>query len=123
MGLLESAMYAPFQTFGGEALYPSIQAKAAKLGFGIVGNHPFLDGNKRTGAHVMLIFFSRCNNLRQAWTKQLLVCSPHIANARVENLSHFYIWLRYLHRFRPHSHLLALPWFLPMHVLRHPTVH
>ena len=72
MGLLESAMYAPFQTFGGEALYPSVQAKAAKLGLGIVGNHPFLDGNKRTGAHVMLIFLA-LNGIELEYTQEELI--------------------------------------------------
>lgn len=48
-GLLESALAAPFQTFGGESVYPSLQAKAAQLGFGLVCNHPFVDGNKRIG--------------------------------------------------------------------------
>ena len=54
-GLLESAL-APFQTFGGEPVYPSMQSKAAQLGFGLIRNHPFVDGNKRVGAHVMLVF-------------------------------------------------------------------
>ena len=58
LGLLESALAAPFQTFGGEDLYPSLQAKAAQLGFGIAANHAFRDGNKRTGAHVMLVFLA-----------------------------------------------------------------
>lgn len=57
-GLLESALAAPFQTFDGEQAYPSLQAKAARLGFGLVSNHPFVDGNKRTGAHVMLVFLA-----------------------------------------------------------------
>lgn len=57
-GLLESALAAPFQTFDGEPAYPSLQAKAAQLGFGLVSNHPFVDGNKRTGAHVMLVFLA-----------------------------------------------------------------
>ena len=57
-GLLESALNAPFATFGGQYLYPSIQAKAAQLGFGLVCNHPFVDGNKRIGAHVMLVFLA-----------------------------------------------------------------
>ena len=46
-GMLESAMNAPFQTFGGEDLFPTIYQKAARLGFGLASNHPFLDGNKR----------------------------------------------------------------------------
>lgn len=55
-GLLESALAAPFQTFGGEPVYPSVQSKAAQLGFGLIRNHPFVDGNKRIGAHVLLVF-------------------------------------------------------------------
>ena len=54
--LLESALAAPFQTFDGDDLYPSIYQKAARLGFGIVKNHAFIDGNKRTAADAMLVF-------------------------------------------------------------------
>ena len=54
--MLDSALSAPFQTFGGEDAYPSLQQKAARLCFGLVKNHPFVDGNKRIGAHVMLVF-------------------------------------------------------------------
>ena len=54
--LLESAIEAPFQSFGGEDLYPTVQAKAARLGYGLIKNHCMLDGNKRTGAHAMLVF-------------------------------------------------------------------
>ena len=57
-GLLDSALCAPFQSFDGIDAFPSIQQKAARLGFGLVKNHPFVDGNKRIGAHVMLIFLA-----------------------------------------------------------------
>lgn len=50
---LESALARPFQTFGGEDLYPSILEKAAAIGESIIVNHPFLDGNKRTGYILM----------------------------------------------------------------------
>lgn len=56
--LLESAIFAPFQTFGGQDLYPSIIEKAARLCYGIVKNHPFVDGNKRVGTHAMLTFLA-----------------------------------------------------------------
>jgi death on curing protein len=49
MGLLESAIAQPRMTFSGENLYPSLLDKAAALGFSIIMNHPFVDGNKRTG--------------------------------------------------------------------------
>ena len=57
-GLLDSALNAPFQSFGGIETYPSIQQKAARLGFGLVKNHAFVDGNKRIGAHAMLVFLA-----------------------------------------------------------------
>ncbi len=55
-GLLQSALNAPFQTFGGKEVYPSLLSKAAAMCRSIISNHPFVDGNKRTGIHVMLIF-------------------------------------------------------------------
>lgn len=55
-GLLDSALNAPFQTFDGEYIYKTIKAKAAKLGYFLVKNHPFIDGNKRTGILVMITF-------------------------------------------------------------------
>ena len=57
-GMLESALAAPFQTFDGQELFPSIYQKAARLGFGLASNHAFIDGNKRIGAHVMLVFLA-----------------------------------------------------------------
>lgn len=55
-GLLDSALNAPSQTFDGEYIYRTIKAKAAKLGYFLVKNHPFIDGNKRIGILVMIIF-------------------------------------------------------------------
>ena len=57
-GMLESALMNPYQSFGGIELYPSIQAKAAQLCFGIVKDHPMIDGNKRLGTHVMLVLLA-----------------------------------------------------------------
>ena len=57
-GMLESAISNPFQSFGGEELYPSIQAKAAQLCYGLVKNHPMIDGNKRIGTHAMFVFLT-----------------------------------------------------------------
>ena len=55
-GLLDSALNLPFQSFDGEDIYKTIQAKAARLGFSLINNHPFVDGNKRIGILVMLVF-------------------------------------------------------------------
>ena len=46
--LLDSALNAAFQTFKGKELYPSLEEKGARLGFNLVSNHAFIDGNKRT---------------------------------------------------------------------------
>ena len=70
-GLLQSALEAPFQSFGGEDVYPSVQQKAARLGYGLIKNHPFLDGNKRIGTHVMLVFLW-INGVELDYTQQEL---------------------------------------------------
>ena len=52
-GLLESAVYRPQASFGGQDLYPDLFSKAAALGHSIISNHPFVDGNKRIGFEAM----------------------------------------------------------------------
>lgn len=54
--LLESAIENIYATFDGVELYPSKEAKAARLGFSLISNHAFVDGNKRIGIYVMLSF-------------------------------------------------------------------
>ena len=71
-GLLDSALESPFQSFGGEELYPSIQAKAARLCYGLVKNHAMIDGNKRIGAHTMLVFLE-VNGYGLKYTQKELV--------------------------------------------------
>jgi len=56
LGGLESALAQPRMAFGGQELYPSLAEKAAALGFSLVCNHPFLDGNKRAGHAAMETF-------------------------------------------------------------------
>jgi len=53
---LESAIALPRQTFGGADLYPSLEEKAAILGFALIQGHPFVDGNKRVGHAAMETF-------------------------------------------------------------------
>jgi death-on-curing protein len=55
-GALEAAIARPQMTFGGEDLYPEIADKAAALMHSLVMNHPFVDGNKRAGAHACILF-------------------------------------------------------------------
>lgn len=70
-GLLEAALAAPFQSYDGQLVYPSLAGQAARLGFGLVQNHPFVDGNKRVGAHVMLVFLA-LNGMELVYTQQEL---------------------------------------------------
>jgi len=68
MDLLDSALSAVYQTFDGQELYPTIEEKAARLGYNLISNHAFIDGNKRIGVLVMLTFLElngiqiKCNN-------------------------------------------------------------
>jgi death-on-curing protein len=56
INLLDSAIMSPFQTFSGKDLYPNLHSKAAQIGYQLICNHPFLDGNKRIGIHSMFLF-------------------------------------------------------------------
>ena len=62
-GLLDSALNAPFQGFGDYEFYPTVTDKAVRLGYGLIENHPFHDGNKRIGALAMLTMLD-LNNIQ-----------------------------------------------------------
>lgn len=67
--LLESAIEAPFQTYSGIELYPTIQAKGTRLGYGLIKNHCMIDGNKRIGIHAMLVFLA-LNGIELQYTQK-----------------------------------------------------
>ena len=69
--LLESAIAAPFQSFDDEEAFPSVQQKATRLGYGLIKNHAFVDGNKRIGTHVMLVFLA-LNKIELEYTQSEL---------------------------------------------------
>lgn len=69
--LLDSAINAPFQKFDSQDLFPTIQQKAARLGYGIIKNHAFVDGNKRIGVHTMLVFLA-INGIELDYTQEEL---------------------------------------------------
>ncbi|MBD1911442.1 MULTISPECIES: type II toxin-antitoxin system death-on-curing family toxin [unclassified Leptolyngbya] len=73
IGLLEAAIAQPRMTFGGENLYPGLLEKAVALGFSIIMNHSFVDGNKRTG---------------HAATETFLVLNGMEINASVDEQEH-----------------------------------
>lgn len=70
--LLDSALNTSFQTFEGKELYPSLEEKGARLGFNLVSNHAFVDGNKRIGLLVMLTFLE-INGINLKFTDDELV--------------------------------------------------
>lgn len=55
LNAVESAINRPYSTFGGSDLYPTVIEKAAAIAESIIKNHPFIDGNKRTGYTLMLL--------------------------------------------------------------------
>ena len=72
INLLDSALENIYQTFDGKELYPTKEEKAAMLGFSLISNHAFLDGNKRIGIYVMITFLE-INGLPIDCTNQELV--------------------------------------------------
>jgi death on curing protein len=58
LGALQSALAQPWASFGGADLYPSLEEKAAALGFSLIQNHPFVDGNKRIGHAAIAVFLT-----------------------------------------------------------------
>ena len=56
IALLNSALESAFATFGGQELYPTREEKAARIGFSLIANHAFVDGNKRIGMFILLVF-------------------------------------------------------------------
>ena len=67
LNLLDSALNSAFQTFDGKELYPTKQEKAARIGYSLISNHAFVDGNKRIGMYVLLTFLE-INGIRMELT-------------------------------------------------------
>ena len=81
--LLDSALKAPFQTFGGKDLYPDIFDKASQLCYSLIENHPFADGNKRIGVHLVLLFL-KLNTENIVYTqKELIDFGLNIASGKM----------------------------------------
>ena len=92
MGMLESALEAPFQTFDGKDLYPALIQKAARLGHSLVSNHPFVDGNKRIGIHTMLVFLAVNGIEIECTQKELIDVGLSLADGTMD-AEKLLIWL------------------------------
>jgi death-on-curing protein len=83
-GLLDSALHVPFQSFDNEELYPSIQGKAARLCYSIINNHPFIDGNKRIGVLIMLVFLKINNVIIQCLDHDIIDLGLGVASGKYD---------------------------------------
>ena len=92
IGLLESALETPFQTFDGKDLYPALIQKAARLGCSLVSNHPFVDGNKRIGIHTMLVFLAVNGVEIECTQKELIDIGISLADGTMD-AEKLLIWL------------------------------
>ena len=85
IGLLESAVAAPFASYGGVDFYPTIQEKAARLAYGIIKNHPFIDGNKRIGVLVMIAFLESCDIMLECADSDLVKLGLSVADGTFDD--------------------------------------
>ena len=81
-GDLEAALARPYQTFGGEDLYPTPAAKAAAIMESIIIRHPWLDGNKRTGLGLALFLLLRAGIRLQASQDELYELTIRVAEGK-----------------------------------------
>ncbi len=71
-GLLDSALESAFAGYGDKEFYPTKEEKGARLGFALISNHAFVDGNKRIGMYIMMVFLEM-NGIRIHCTDEELV--------------------------------------------------
>ncbi len=93
LGLLESAVARPQATFDGDDLHPDIFIKAAALLHALIQNHPFVDGNKRTGTLAAILFLELNGYELNAKNKELESFALRVAISRI-SLSEIADWLR-----------------------------
>ena len=79
-GLLESALESAYASFGGQDFYPSKEEKGARLGYALISNHAFVDGNKRIGVYVMLAFLEMNGNRIRCTDEELVHVGLSVAD-------------------------------------------
>jgi len=93
LGMLQSALAQPMMTFAGTDLYPDLVDKAAALGFSLIMNHPFVDGNKRIG-HAAMETFLVLNGMEiDASTDEQEMIILSLAASQLSR-EEFVLWLR-----------------------------
>lgn len=91
--LLLSSIYSPYQTFGGEDLYPTIIDKSARMSYLIVKNHPFVDGNKRTAFLVLSTMLVLNNITLFAGKKDIVRIFQKLASGEI-TYRYFLVWVK-----------------------------
>lgn len=92
-GMLESALNTPLQTFDSKDLYPSILDKIARLSFGLVMDHPFIDGNKRIAAKVLDVGLGANGVILMAAAEEMAEEFLGLASGKID-YSTFMLWLQ-----------------------------
>ena len=82
--LLDSALEGAFATFDGQELYPTKEEKGARLGFSLISNHAFVDGNKRIGVYVILSFLELNGIHIEATDKDVVSLGIGVADGSIE---------------------------------------
>jgi death on curing protein len=93
LGALESAVAQPRVTFGGEELYSTLAEKAAALGYSLIQNHPFIDGNKRIGHAAMELFLLLNGQEIAATVEEQVTVILHVAAGKMGRRE-FTDWLK-----------------------------
>jgi death-on-curing protein len=83
--LLESAIENIFATFDGVELYPSKEEKAAQLGYSLISNHAFVDGNKRIGMYIMISFLELNGIKIDASNEEIIELGIAVADGSADN--------------------------------------
>lgn len=93
VSLLESAVFRPQSSFGGEDLYPTVFDKASALIHSLILNHPFVDANKRTGTASMLVFLE-LNGYELEVSQKTLVNTVLRIESKKINVEKLSAWLK-----------------------------
>ena len=91
-GMLDSALKTPLQTFDKRELFPTILDKATRFAFGLIKNHPFIDGNKRIDTHAMLIFLALNNIMLSYKDEELIDIIFKVASDKADE-NNLYNWI------------------------------
>ena len=83
-GLLDSALESAFAGFGDREFYPTKEEKGARLGYTLISNHAFVDGNKRIGVYIMLSFLEMNGIRLQCTDDELVDIGLSVASGRMK---------------------------------------